>query len=286
MPLALENVSFFYKSYDGGDIPALLNVSLKIGDGEFVGVMGRTGCGKTTLIQVMAGLLTPASGQVRLDGRDINEKDYDRGELRGQISLVFQFPEYQLFASTVEKDVAFGLKHSGLAQEAVKKRVEWALRTMDFSYEAIRRQSPLSLSGGEKRRVALAGALATRPRVLMFDEPVAGLDPLGRQSFFNTVSRLNGEGTTIIMVSHNAEALGENVKRLLVFDGGALVMDGTVPEVFSDIERLKALRLNAGPPRAIGDMLTRRGFPVPPTAVSYAGLLAALKAGLAGGARP
>jgi len=284
MPIALEKASFFYKSYDGGDIPALLEVSLEIEDGEFVGVMGRTGCGKTTLIQLMAGLLPPSSGRVRLDGRDINEKGYDRAELRRQVSLVFQFPEYQLFASTVEKDVAFGLKHSGLTKNEVRERVEWALRTMDFSYEAIRRQSPLSLSGGEKRRVALAGALATRPRFLMFDEPVAGLDPTGRRSFFNTVSRLNGEGTTVIMVSHNVEALGENVKRLLVFDGGALALDGAAPEVFADIERLRALRLNAGAPRTIGDLLSRRGFPVPPSAVSYAGLLEALKAGLAGGA--
>lgn len=283
MPVALEDVSFFYKSNDGSDIPALRDVSLTINDGEFVGIMGRTGCGKTTLIQLMAGLMAPASGKVMLDERDINEKSYERSELRKALSFLFQFPDYQLFESTVEKDVAFALKHSALEQDEINERVKWALETMGFPFEAIRSQSPLSLSGGEKRRVAIAGALVTKPRFLIFDEPITGLDPRCCKSFLQTVSRLNSEGTTIIMVSHNSDALGEYAKRLLVFDNGRIALDGDVKDIFSDIERLKELHLNAGTPRTIADMLIRRGFNIPHTATSYAELLHSLKSQLTGG---
>ena len=284
MPLILENVSYFYPSHDRSLNPALSNVSLAINDGEFIGIMGHTGCGKTTLIQLMAGLLVPASGKVLLDGKDINGKEYNKAELRKNVGIVFQFPEYQIFESTVEKDLAFGLKHSGLPQSEVKDRIKWALETMGFSFDKTYSLPPLSLSGGEKRRIAIAGALVTRPRFLIFDEPIAGLDPMGSRSFLSTVSRLNSEGTTIIIVSHNAGALGEYADRLLVFDKAALVMDGAVKDVFSDIEKLKALQLNAGTPKTIADMLTRRGIPMPATVTSYAGLLCALKSHLKGDA--
>ena len=286
MPVCLENVSYSYKAYEGGDIPALRDVSVNIEDGEFIGLMGHTGCGKTTLIQLMAGLLIPESGKLLLNGEDINGKGYDRAALRRDLSLVFQFPEYQLFESTVEKDLAFGLKHSGLPRDEVKARTKWALETMGFSFEKTRSLPPLSLSGGEKRRLAIAGALVTKPRFLIFDEPIAGLDQMSSQSFMETVSRLNSEGTTIIMVSHNADALGEYAKRLLVFDCGALVMDGTVADVFSNIEKLESLHLKAGTPRIIADILSRRGIPVPETVTSYSGLLGALKSQLKGAQTP
>ena len=282
MPIVLENASYSFRLNDGNLVPAIRDVSLSIDDGEFVGIMGHTGCGKTTLLQLMTGLLAPVSGRVLLDGSDINVKDYDRSELRKNVGLVFQFPEYQLFESTVEKDVAFALKNSALSPDEARERVKWALETMEFSFEAIRSQSPLSLSGGEKRRVAIAGALVTKPRFLIFDEPIAGLDPQSRQSFLQTVSSLNSEGTAIIMISHNSDALGEYAKRLLVFDGGSLVMDDDMKNVFSDSKRLAALHLDAGTPRAIGEMLSCRGVTVPQTATSYAELLCALKLRLSG----
>ena len=282
MPIALEGVSHTYPSHAGDAVPSLRDVSLQIGDGDFVGVMGRTGSGKTTLLQLVVGLLSPSAGRVLLDGQDINGKDYDRRVLRRNVGLVFQYPEYQLFSSTVEKDVAFGLKHSGLAPRETAERVKWALEVMGFSFDKIRALPPLALSGGEKRRVALAGVLVCKPRFLLFDEPIAGLDPMNRQTFLQLISRLNSEGTTILMVSHNADALGEYARRLLVFDRGALVMDNTAQEVFSDLDRLRALRLSAGTPRILGEALSRRGVAVPETATSYADLLEALKSRLKG----
>ena len=282
MPFSLENVSYSYRSFNGDLIPALNDISFTIRDGEFAGIMGHTGCGKTTLIQSMAGLLVPSSGKVLLDGKDINAKDYDRAVLRRNLSLVFQFPEYQLFESTVEMDLAFALKHSGLPGDEVKARVKWALEIMGFSYEKVRSLSPLSLSGGEKRRIAIAGALVTKPRFLIFDEPITGLDPLSCQLFLSTVTQLNSEGTTIIMISHNADVLGEYASRILVLDKSFLVMDGAVEEVFSDVETLRSLHLNAGTPRIICEMLSRRGIAIPAKTTSYSALLGALTSQLKG----
>jgi len=277
MPIELERISFSYKSNDGADVQALSDISLEIAEGEFVGIMGRTGCGKTTFIQLMAGLLTPASGKVLLDGHDINQKNYDRKKLRSNISIVFQFPEYQLFETTVEKDVAFGLKHLDISRDEAKDRVKWALETMGFSFEAVRSRSPLSLSGGEKRRVAIAGALVTKPRFLFFDEPIAGLDPINRQSFLEIISQINQEGTTIVMVSHNEDAICEYAKRVVVFKDGVLAVDGNVKDVFSNTKMVEGLHLNVGTVRTVGDMLTKHGIPIPHTATSYNELFSAIK---------
>jgi len=277
MPIELKNISYTYKTNGTAGIPALHDISIKIGDGEFVGIMGRTGCGKTTLIQLMAGLLEPSSGVASLDGQDINNRQYDRKALRGCVSLVFQFPEYQIFETTVEKDVAFGLKHSGLKHADVKERVKWALETMGFSFDAVRSQPPLSLSGGEKRRVAIAGALVTKPRFLIFDEPIAGLDPLGRQSFLETVSSLNRGGAAVIMVSHNADALAEYAKRIILLDGGRLAADGPANEIFTDRGMLEALHLSTSAPGAIACMLTNRGIGMPQNITKYSELLGEIK---------
>jgi energy-coupling factor transport system ATP-binding protein len=239
--------------------------------------MGHTGCGKTTLIQFMAGLLTPVSGMVLFDGLDINKRDYDRAKLREDVSVVFQFPEYQLFESTVERDVAFGLKHSGLGRKEISERVKWALEIMGFNFDSIRKKSPLSLSGGEKRRVAIAGALVTKPRFLIFDEPIAGLDQMSRNSFLEIISKLNHEGTAVVMVSHNADAISEYCKRVVIFNDGWLVTDGLVKDVFSDIKRLEKLHLNAGIPRTIGHMLSERGMEIPDTVTSYDELFSEIK---------
>jgi energy-coupling factor transport system ATP-binding protein len=277
MPIELANVSCSYRSNTDELIPALQDVSLNVGDGEFVGIMGHTGCGKTTLIHIMSGLLAPDSGMVLLDEQDINSDTYDRNELRGKVGVVFQFPDYQLFESTVEKDVAFGLKHKRLDHEETEARVRWALETVGLPYQEVRSRSPFSLSGGEKRRLAIAGAIVTKPRFLMLDEPIAGLDPQCCQSFMRTLASMNCDGTTIVMVSHNADVMGEYAKRLLVLQDGSLALEGTVQDVFFFFLRLRGLHINAGAPRAIGNMLARRGFNVPHTVTSYKELLYALK---------
>lgn len=267
MRITIENLSYTYKvrggvgEYSGKPgcerggacrcetryrrtVDALKNISCTIESGDFVGIMGQTGCGKTTLIQLMAGLLTPAAGRIFLDGKDINAKNYDRNVLRQSIGVVFQYPEQQLFATTVEKDVAFGLKYrapgSGSCSDSastsgsgeVDERVKWALETMRFDFDKIRKQSPMALSGGEKRRVAIASVLAVQPKIIIFDEPIAGLDPYGRQNFLELVTKLNDNGTTIIMISHNMDALAEYTKHLLVLEDGRLIMSGATRAVF------------------------------------------------------
>ncbi len=285
MPVELENVSYTYAPSTPYEIEALSNVSLKINDGEFIGVMGHTGCGKSTMIQLIAGLLVPSEGKVTLDGSDINAKGYDRSTLRRDVGIVFQYPEYQLFETTVEKDVAFGLKHSGLDRGEMTERVKWALEIMGFSFDSIKNQSPLALSGGEKRRVAIAGVLAVRPKIVIFDEPIAGLDPLGREAFLKLISDINEKGTTIITVSHNTDSMAEYAKRIIVFDAGRLIMDGETREVFSDVKRMEELRLGVSQPRLIADMLSVRGIEMPRDIVSCDGLVSALKERLKGGER-
>ena len=181
-------------------------VSLQIGAGEFVGIVGCTGCGKTTLLKAMAGLL---------EVQNIFSRRFDRAVLRRKVGMVFQYPEYQLFAQTVEKDVGFGLKYSRLSREEKQERVRWALEQMGFSYEEIKDQSPLSLSGGEKRRVAIAGVLATKPELLMLDEPLAGLDPMAREKFLEFLEGLTGQGVSVVMVSHNLDALAQHAARII-----------------------------------------------------------------------
>lgn len=265
------------------EIDALHDVSFSIEDGDFVGIMGHTGCGKTTLIQLIAGLTSPTSGHIYLDGEDINDKNYDRNALREKIGLVFQYPEYQLFETTVEKDVAFGLKHSGLSKEAVANRVQWALETMGFEYEKVSKQSPLGLSGGEKRRVAIAGVLATKPRILIFDEPIAGLDPYGRQSFLQFISKINQSGTTVIMVSHNVEALCEYSKRLMVLDKGKLIESGDTKEVFKRLNKRSNRVPGVTPSQKIVSLLYDRNIHLSSDIVNYQDLLSALKDELIGG---
>lgn len=273
MPIQTEHLSYTYKDAATCPITAVSDVNINIADGEFVGIMGRTGCGKTTLAQLITGLLTPNSGKVLLDGEDINSSEYDRGSLRKKIGIVFQYPEYQLFETTVEKDVAFGLKYSGLSREETTERVKQALELMDFSYADIRTQSPLSLSGGEKRRVAIAGVLAVKPKILVFDEPVAGLDPLGREAFLKLVCSLNDSGTTIIMISHNADAISEYAKRIIVLENGRVELDGSPKEVFGDSGRMRKLRLGVSTPKEISEMLFEKGFDIPKDTVKYEQLI-------------
>lgn len=285
MPIEVRNVSLIYSEGTPFETKALDNVSFTIEDGDFVGVMGHTGCGKSTMIQLIDGLIKPSSGEILLDGKNINAAGYDRSELRSKIGLVFQYPECQLFETTVEKDAAFGLKHMGLSKQEVTERVRWALEALSFDFEMVRSLSPLGLSGGEKRRVAIAGILAARPKYLLLDEPIAGLDPLGRADFLRLLKTLNGQGTTIVMVSHNADSIGECAGRVLVFDRGRLARSGSTAEVFSDAERMRAMHLSVGQSRGLASLICEKGISLPQDITKYEELKNAVTA-LFQGARP
>lgn len=277
MSIVLENVSYVYAPKTPFETTALNDLSLTVEDGEFIGIMGHTGCGKSTLIQLMDGLMVPTSGRILLDGRDINENSYDRDELRKKIGIVFQYPEYQLFEQTVEKDVAFGLKYSKLSKEAVKEQVSWALEMVGFHFDKVRNLSPLGLSGGEKRKVAIAGVLASKPKILILDEPIAGLDPLSRDSFLTLMEQLNKAGTTIIMVSHNADALGEYARRILILNQGKKIMDGTTPDIYYDVDRMEHLNLGVSQSRKIAELLDKKGIEFPQKITKHSELIAGIK---------
>ena len=234
-------------------------VSLQVGSGEFVGIVGCTGCGKTTLLKAMAGLLKVQDGEILLDGENIFSRRFDRTVLRRKVGMVFQYPEYQLFAQTVEKDVGFGLKYSRLSREEKQERVRWALEQMGFSYEEIKDQSPLSLSGGEKRRVAIAGVLATKPELLMLDEPLAGLDPMAREMFLEFLEKLTGQGVTVLMVSHNLDALAEHAARIIGMKQGKIVMDGSCQEVLGDSRALRTIGLLGSEAAQTAELLQESG---------------------------
>lgn len=271
------------------EVRALQEISFRVEDGAFVGIMGHTGCGKSTLIQLIAGLLSPGEGRILIDGVDINGSGYDREDLRRRLGIVFQYPESQLFEATVEKDVAFALKHSGLSREEKAERVRWALGAVGFGageaggnarisrMPEIARKSPLSLSGGEKRRVAIAGVLAARPRILLFDEPLAGLDPLGRQDFLELAARLHRQGTTILMVSHDADALCGYADRILVLDRGRLVADGAPEQIFGDLNRTEELHIGTGEVRRIAQALHKKGMLPDPDITKYEILIDEIK---------
>lgn len=257
-----------------GDTRVLNDINVSIEDGEFVGVMGRTGCGKTSFMQLLAGLIRPTGGEVLIDGENIFASRYDRKKLRRKLGFVFQFPEVQLFETTVERDVTFALKHSGLSRMKMRERAVESLAAVGFVGESILEQSPLSLSGGQRRRIAVAGVLAQKPKILILDEPLAGLDSTARREFLLLLRRLNREdGTTILMISHNADALAENCSRILVLDEGHLLSDGTPQEVFFDADALRARHLDVSFARQTAQLLQKGGFDVPQNIVSRGALL-------------
>lgn len=286
MPIELQNVSYTYAPATPFEAQALRKISLTIAEGEIIGITGRTGCGKTTLLQLMAGLLHPTGGKILLDGADIQQKNYDMSRLRQRLGIVFQYPEIQLFETTVERDVAFGLKYSGLSSGEKEERVRWALTTVGLSDERLWEQSPLALSGGQKRLLAIAGVLAARPGILLFDEPIAGLDPQGRESFLALADRLHQSGVTILMVSHDADSIVEHVSRVLVLGQGELLMDGTPAEVFAAAAKAEDIPIGLSAPARVAEGLRQRGFAVPQETVRYGELLAAVRHRLKGGEKP
>ncbi len=234
MRLEVKDLGFTYLAATPMACEALSGLTFSLDDGAFLGIMGKTGCGKSTLIQLLAGLMEPSHGSILIDGKDINEADYDKTDLRRHLSIVFQYPEYQLFESTVEKDVAFSLKHRSLSRMEVEERVEEALEMMGFSFSRIRKKSPLALSSGEKRRVAIAGALASKPEILILDEPFAGLDPFAKDDFIRLLRSLNSAGMTVIIVSHDSDSLFMCAKHLMVLESGRMKAFGSTMDIFQD----------------------------------------------------
>ena len=264
MPIVIEGLSYVYMSGGPYESRALDNVSLTIADGEFVGLIGHTGSGKSTLVQHLNGLLMPTSGRILVDGLDVADKATDRRAIRRKVGLVFQYPENQLFEETVARDIAFGPRNLGLDEAEIDRRVRDAMRRVALDYDTLAERSVFELSGGQMRRVAIAGVLAMEPRVLVLDEPCAGLDPRGREEILGLISKLHAEsGTTIVMVSHSMDDVASLAERVIVMDHGKVAMDGAPREVFSRGEELRAIGLDVPQAVELAGKLRARGFDVP-----------------------
>lgn len=262
MSIALEHVNYVYSPGTAYEKHALKDVSFEIEQGQFVGIIGHTGSGKSTLIQHLNGLVKATSGKILYEGQNIYEEGYDMKKLRSQVGLVFQYPEYQLFEADVLSDVCFGPKNQGLSREECEKCAREALALVGFP-EKYYSQSPFELSGGQKRRVAIAGILAMHPRVLVLDEPTAGLDPKGRDEILDQIQHLHREtGMTVILVSHSMEDIANYVDRIIVMNRGEKMLDGTPKEVFSHYKELEKVGLAAPQVTYVMHDLKERGFPV------------------------
>lgn len=259
--LVLDQVSYEYSPKTIYAYQALHQVSLTIAQGEFVAIIGHTGSGKSTLIQQFNGLLQPTEGHIYYKGKDIYEKDYKRAQLRGKVGLVFQYPEYQLFAETVLEDVSFGPKNLGLPLLEIQQRAFQAIAAVGLE-DTIYDMSPFELSGGQKRRVAIAGVLAMQPEMLVLDEPVAGLDPAGRRELLDMLKKLNEDGMTIVLVSHNMEDVAEYARRIVVMDHGKIALDGDTTQVFRQERTLQELGLEIPVVTHLMKELARLGHPV------------------------
>ena len=268
MSIKLEHINYIYSEGTAYEKHALKDVNLEIRDGEFVGVIGHTGSGKSTLIQHLNGLVKATSGKVIYEGQNIYDEGYNMRALRSQVGLVFQYPEYQLFEVDVISDVCFGPKNQGLSQEECEKNAKEALELVGFP-EKYYRQSPFELSGGQKRRVAIAGVLAMKPKVLILDEPTAGLDPKGRDEILDQVEKLHKEtGMTVILVSHSMEDIARYVERIIVMNHGEKMLDGAPEEVFRHYKELEKVGLAAPQVTYVMHDLKERGFDVSPDATT------------------
>ncbi|MCD8153863.1 MAG: energy-coupling factor transporter ATPase [Clostridiales bacterium] len=262
MPIELKNVSYTYSPETAYEIHALKDVSLVIPEGQFIGIIGHTGSGKSTLIQHLNGLIQPTSGTVLYNGEDIWGEKYNRRELRTQVGLVFQYPEHQLFESDVLSDVCFGPMNQGKTREEAEVEAKKALRQVGFPDENLEK-SPFELSGGQKKRVAIAGVLAMNPQFLILDEPTAGLDPKGRDDILDEIAELHRlRGITVVLVSHSMEDIARYVERLIVMNQASVAFDSTPKEVFSHYRELEAMGLAAPQITYIMHALEERGLPV------------------------
>lgn len=262
MQIVFDNVDYVYSSGTSFEKHALKGINLKIDKGEFIGLIGHTGSGKSTLIQHMNGLIKATSGKIYYNGEDIYAKNYNMRKLRSKVGLVFQYPEHQLFETTVYKDVYFGPKNLGLEKLEAELRSYEALKMVGIG-EDLLDASPFELSGGQKRRVAIAGILAMKPEVLVLDEPTAGLDPRGRDEILDQIAMLHKDsGMTVILVTHSMEDVAKYVDRILVMRKGSLAMDEETSKVFSRYKELEEMHLAAPQVTYVMNALKDRGFPV------------------------
>lgn len=262
MAIQVKNLTHIYSEGLPQESIALEDVSFVAEDGQFVGIIGHTGSGKSTLVQHLNGLLKPKSGSIIVGDTDITESGVVMRDIRKKIGLVFQYPEYQLFEETVEKDVAFGPKNLGLSDEELTARVKEAIELVGLDYEEIRQRSPFDLSGGQKRRVAIAGVIAMKPEVLILDEPTAGLDPKAHRDVLQMIENIHKhENNIIILVSHNMNDIARLADKILVMDGGKLAMQGTPKEVFSQEEELESIGLALPHPAQLMQMAKQKGLP-------------------------
>ncbi len=262
MSIILDKINYVYSEGTAYCIQALKDVNLKIEDGQFIGIIGHTGSGKSTLIQHLNGLCKATSGTIYYKGEDIYEEGYDLRALRNRVGLVFQYPEHQLFETTIFDDVCFGPMNQGLTKEEAGLRAFEALRSVGLP-EELYYQSPFDLSGGQKRRVAIAGVLAMKPEVLILDEPTAGLDPAGRDEILDLISKMHREKKiTVILVSHSMEDVAKYVERIIVMNDGSVMLDGTPKQVFHHYKELEAVGLAAPQVTYLMHELQEIGLPV------------------------
>lgn len=261
MSIKIENLTHVYMQDTPFEKKAIDDVNLEIQNGEFIALIGHTGSGKSTLIQHINGLLKPHSGKIIIDGIDITQKEVKMTEIRKKVGLVFQYPEYQLFEETIEKDIAFGPKNLNLNEEEINKRIKRAMNIVGLDYEKYKDKSPFELSGGQKRRVAIAGVVAMEPEVLILDEPTAGLDPKGRDEILGKIKDLHKEyNMTIILVSHSMEDVAKLATRVLVMHKGKCILDGEPSKVFNEVDTLESVGLAAPQVTYLMKKLKEKGF--------------------------
>ena len=263
MSIKIENLTHIYMPNSPFEKKALDNINIDIIDGDFVAIIGHTGSGKSTLIQHMNGLLTATSGSIIVDDMNISVKGVNMIDVRKKVGIVFQYPEYQLFEETIEKDIAFGPKNLGLESDEITKRVKSSMKMVGLDYDIYKDQSPFELSGGQKRRVAIAGVIAMQPRVLILDEPTAGLDPKGRDDILEQINKLHVTyGITIILVSHSMEDVARIAQKVIVMNKGKVALQGRPEEVFKEVELLESIGLGVPQVTYLMRELKRRGFDI------------------------
>ena len=263
MSIKIENLTHIYSPNGPFEKKALDNVNIEINDGDFVAIIGHTGSGKSTLIQHMNGLEKATSGKIFIDDIDITAKDVKLTDIRKKVGLVFQYSEYQLFEETIERDIAFGPTNLKLSKEEIKNRVKKAMEMVGLDYETYKDKSPFDLSGGQKRRVAIAGVIAMEPKVLILDEPTAGLDPKGRDDILGQIRQLHDKyGMTIVLVSHSMEDVAKLAEKVIVMNKGKVVLTGTPKEVFKEVDILEEIGLGVPQVTYLMKELIKKGFDV------------------------
>ena len=274
--IKVEGLSHIYSAGTPFEKKAIENIDLTIPQGQLVGIIGHTGSGKSTFIQHLNALLQPSAGKVFVDGEDVNASKISRRDVKWKVGMVFQYPEYQLFEETVYKDIAFGPRNMKLPTEEIDRRVREAAKFAGVEEELFER-SPLELSGGQKRRIAIAGVIALQPGVLILAEPTAGLDPAGCRSILDNICSYHSEtGSTVIIVSHNMDDTARIAERIIAFDHGRVAMDGTPEEIFSEPERLEAMGLDVPRPTSLAMALKKAGVPLEGSIFTHGQLLRAV----------